>query len=104
MEYQPHKDFSLFCSRTGKEEQDCEVPEHIHRSISGKKLIDRQHCVVAGDYVVLPVLTICHLQFSWRDDPPNLKHYAGSWQSHPTVDHSTPCLFALEPGTVRSVT
>ncbi|CAH2236136.1 jg17651 [Pararge aegeria aegeria] len=41
MEYQPHKDatvhgVSLFCGRTGKEEQDSEVPEHTHRSISDK--------------------------------------------------------------------
>ncbi|CAH2244214.1 jg20159 [Pararge aegeria aegeria] len=60
MEYQPHKDatahdVSLFCGRTGKEEQDCEVPEHTHRSISGKKPINRQHCVGGGDYVVSPV-------------------------------------------------
>ncbi|CAH2240627.1 jg14222 [Pararge aegeria aegeria] len=39
MEYQPQKDatahgVSLFCGRTGKEEKDCEVPEHTHRSIS----------------------------------------------------------------------
>ncbi|CAH2218438.1 jg22531 [Pararge aegeria aegeria] len=39
MGYQPHKDatalgVSLFCGRTGKGEQDCEVPEHTHRSIS----------------------------------------------------------------------
>ncbi|CAH2238054.1 jg21666 [Pararge aegeria aegeria] len=44
MEYQPHKDdtahgVSLFSGRTGKEEQDCEVPEHAHRSISGTKMI-----------------------------------------------------------------
>ncbi|CAH2240239.1 jg1796 [Pararge aegeria aegeria] len=39
MGYQPHKDatalgVSLFCGKTGKREQDCEVPEHTHRSIS----------------------------------------------------------------------
>ncbi|CAH2266902.1 jg19906 [Pararge aegeria aegeria] len=48
MEYQPHKDatahgVSLFCGRTGKEEQDCEVPEHTHRSIS-------ETLVLRGDY------------------------------------------------------
>ncbi|CAH2217751.1 jg14164, partial [Pararge aegeria aegeria] len=37
MEYQPHKDatahgVSLFCGRMWKEEQDCEVPEHTHRT------------------------------------------------------------------------
>ncbi|CAH2249828.1 jg6094 [Pararge aegeria aegeria] len=57
MEYQPHKDatahgVSLFCGRTGKEEQDCKVPEYTHQSICGKKPINKQHCVGAGDYVV----------------------------------------------------
>ncbi|CAH2210892.1 jg6515 [Pararge aegeria aegeria] len=52
MEYQPHKDatadgVSLSCGRTGKQEQDCEVPEHTHRSISGEKHINR-HCIGAG--------------------------------------------------------
>ncbi|CAH2228999.1 jg174, partial [Pararge aegeria aegeria] len=44
MEYQPHKDatahgVSLFCGRTGKQEQDCEVPEHTHRCISFLPLV-----------------------------------------------------------------
>ncbi|CAH2240477.1 jg24210 [Pararge aegeria aegeria] len=29
--------FSLFCGKTGKDEQDCEVPEHTHRSISATR-------------------------------------------------------------------
>ncbi|CAH2234021.1 jg5012 [Pararge aegeria aegeria] len=67
MEYKPHKDatahgVSLFCGRTGKEEQDCEVlREHTPRSISGKKPINSQHCGGAGDYVVSPLLTNCRL-------------------------------------------
>ncbi|CAH2237272.1 jg11238 [Pararge aegeria aegeria] len=90
--------------RTGKGEQDCEVPEHTHRSISGKKPINRQHCVVAGDYVVSPALTNCRLYFSWRDDRPNLKLQAGTWQSYPTGDYSTPCLFALEVDESKGLT